>query len=973
MPIAVTPGQSRVITHTLFITPITSGTNNIVPHFTHRLIFLNKLRICARSCYLCRPKNRSMKRIYATLLFTLLFSAYAISQVITLKGQVLDANSGLAVEAVEVTVGAAVTYTAADGSFELAVKADGQNLQVNFKAPGYRDNTLTILPTANKEMDLGSILLTPEALDLNQITGEDRIPVITLPEGEDEGDIESENISGILSASRDPFISAAAFNLSNGGFDIRGYRNETEVFFNGMPVTNLDNDAVYWSVWGGLNDVTRNRESTIDLSANAYSFGGLGGVTAFDTRASEQRKQRRFSYLFSNRSYSHRWMGTWSTGMQPSGWAFSFSGSRRLAKEGYVPGTFYDAWAWFASVDRKLGKRHLLNLTTLGAPVRRGQQGAGTEEVNDLAGTNFYNPNWGYQQGKKRNARVIDAHQPLVILRHDWQMTENASLITTVGTQFGRYGRSGIDWFNAPDPRADYYRKLPSYFALESSAVADELTALYQNNPDLLQIQWDQLYEANAMNGQSWEDTPGIWSQYVIANNRSDTRKINANTVYQNVVSDHLTLNFGVQYQNESTHYFRELTDLLGGDYYVNLNRFALEEGFDIDFAKNNLNDPEVVVREGDTYGWDYDINARKNGYWLQGQFSYRKIDFFATGSFSKTTFWREGKYRTGRFPDSSYGESEKQEFSNVGIKGGMTFKIDGRNYLYGNLAFITRPPNPRDAYASPRQRDQLVPGLTNEKVYAAEGGYQLRSPSVKARATFFYAQINDALKINRFFLPGDISNFGTYILTGLDRRHAGVELALSAKLSPTLTLNGAASIGEYIYTSRPNGIFIQDDDGIIQDRGTIYIKNFYVPGTPQTAASLGLDYRSPNYWSASITVNFFDRNYIDFSPERRTADQVFGLEQGSEFYNQIVNQTRVPDRFTVDLFAYKSFRINRNTFFYLTGGVTNLLNAEVITGGYEQLRFERQDVERTGLNVFGPRYFYAYGTNFFVMGAVRF
>ena len=145
------------------------------------------------------------------------------------------------------------------------------------------------------------------------------------------------------------------------------------------------------------------------------------------------------------------------------------------------------------------------------------------------------------------------------------------------------------------------------------------------------------------------------------------------------------------------------------------------------------------------------------------------------------------------------------------------------------------------------------------------------------------------------------------------------------------------------------------------------------MPGTPQTAASLGLDYRSPNYWSASITVNFFDRNYIDFSPERRTADQVFGLEQGSEFYNQIVNQTRVPDRFTVDLFAYKSFRINRNTFFYLTGGVTNLLNAEVITGGYEQLRFERQDVERTGLNVFGPRYFYAYGTNFFVMGAVRF
>ena len=906
-------------------------------------------------------------------MLTFFFTAIAMAQVITIKGLVLDAKSGLAVEAAEITVGAAVTFSAADGSFELAVKADGQNLTLNIKATGYPDKQLMVLPTANNTVDLGSILLTSEALDPNLITGEDRIPVITLPEGEDDGNLESENISGILSASRDPFIAAAAFNLSNGGFDIRGYRNETEVFFNGMPVTNLDNDAVYWSVWGGLNDVTRNRESTIDLSPNAYSFGGLGGVTAFDTRASEQRKQRRVSYLFSNRSYSHRWMGTWSTGMQPSGWAFSFSGSRRLAKEGYVPGTFYDAWAWFASIDRQVGKRHLLNLTALGAPVRRGQQGAATEEVNDLAGTKFYNPNWGWQQGKKRSARVVDAHQPLIILRHDWQLTESASLSTTVGTQFGRYGRSGLDWFNAPDPRADYYRKLPSYFALDNGAVANEVAELYRNKPELLQIQWDQLYEANAMNGQSWEGTPGIWSQYVLANNRSDTRKINANTLYQNVVSDHLTLNFGVQYQNESTHYFKELTDLLGGDYYVNLDRFALEEGNSTDFAKNNLNDPEVIITEGDTYGWDYDINARKTGYWLQGQFSYRKIDFFATASFSKTSFWREGHYRNGRFPDSSFGESEKQNFSNLGLKSGLTYKIDGRNYLYGNLAFITRPPNPRDAYASSRKRDQLVPGLTNEKVYAAEAGYQLRSPAVKARATFFFAQINDALKINRFFLPGDISNFGTYILTGLDRRHAGVEMALSAKLSPTLTLNGAASIGEYIYSSRPNGIFIQDDDGIIQDRGTIYIKNFYVPGTPQTALSLGLDYRSPKYWSASLTVNYFDRNYIDFSPERRTADQVFGLEQGSEFYNRIVNQTRVPDRFTVDLFAYKSFKIDRNTFFYLTGGVTNLLNAEVITGGYEQLRFERQDVERTGINVFGPRYFYAYGTNFFIMGALRF
>ncbi len=914
-----------------------------------------------------------MKRVLLATIICLVFISTISAQIVEVTGQVLDANSGLAVQGVEVTTGIETAYTDEEGRFALALSAEEGTVTLRFSANTYLPFTMEVPLGGSANVQLGSIYLTPLSIDPDQITGEDRIPVITLPEGDDDGDVASENISGILSASRDPFIAAAAFNLSNGGFDIRGYRNETEVFFNGMPVTNLDDDGVYWSVWGGLNDVTRNRESTIDLSASPYSFGGLGGVTAFDTRASEQRRQKRFSYLFSNRSYTHRWMGTWSTGMLPSGWAFSLSGSRRIAAEGYVPGTFYDAWAYFASVDRKIGRRHLLNLTALGAPVRRGQQGAGTEEVNELAGTKFYNPNWGYQAGKKRNARVVNAHQPLTILRHDWKMSPNTTLTTSLGAQWGRYGRSSLDWFNAPDPRADYYRKLPSYIALESPSLATEVADIYRNNPELLQIQWDQLYEANAMHGQQWEGTPGIWSQYVVADSRSDTRKINASLTYQNVVSDHLTLNGGVQYQNERTHYFKKLIDLLGGDYYLNLDRFALEDFGDKELAKLNLNDPDVIVNEGDTYGWDYDIDARRTGYWLQGQFSYRKIDFFAAGSFSKTTFWRTGHYRNGRFPDSSFGKSEEKKFTNVGIKGGLTFKIDGRNYLYGNLAFITRPPNPRDAYASPRKRDQLVPNLTNERVYAAEGGYQLRAPSVKARATFFFAQINDALKINRFFLPGDISNFGTYILTGLDRRHAGVELALSAKLSPTLTLNGAASIGEYIYTSRPNGIFIQDDDGIIQDRGTIYIKNFYVPGTPQTAASLGVDYRSPKFWSLSVTVNYFDRNYIDFSPERRTADQVFGLDPASDFYKEIVYQTRVPDAFTVDLFANKSIRLERDVFLYLTAGVTNLLNAEVITGGYEQLRFERQDVERTGINVFGPRYFYAYGTNFFAMAAVRF
>ncbi|MEY3367422.1 MAG: hypothetical protein RI973_577, partial [Bacteroidota bacterium] len=831
----------------------------------------------------------------------------------------------------------------------------------------------TAFPEGMRELDLGTVTMVHSGTNVREtVTDEDRIPTITLSADGGDGEQEAQNISGILSASSDPFINAASFNLSTGGFDVRGYSQESIVLFNGMPFNSLESDAVFWSAWGGLNDVTRNRESIFDLSPIAYSFGGIGGAIAFDTRASEQRKQRRISYMFSNRTYAGRLMGTWSTGMLKNGWAFSFSGSRRWAQEGYVPGTFYDAWSYFASVDKKIGNKHMLNLTLLGAPIRRGSQTNSVQELNDLAGTDFYNPNWGWQDGKKRNARVVDSHQPLTILRHDWKLSSKASLLTSLGYMFGHYGRTSLDWFNAPDPRPDYYRNMPSFYALENAETAELVRQAYINNPDLLQIQWDKLYQANTENGQSFNGAPGNWSQYILSDLRSDTKRLNASSTLQARVSNHFTLQGGVTAAHENIHYFRTVEDLLGGDYYVNLDRFALENAIDGQSPQFNLESEDVTVREGDTYGYDYDINARRYTTWLQGKFSFSKLDFFLSAEGSNTAFWREGNFRNGRFPDNSLGDSEKQIYYNYAAKGGMTFKIDGRNYLYANAAYINRPPDPRNAYASPRLRDQIVPGLTEENVIAAEGGYQLKSPGLKARATFFYTLLSDGVRVSRFFLPGDISNFGTYILTGLDRRHAGIEAAFEAKLSPSLSLRGAGCIGEYIYTSRPNGIFVQDDDGVVRNRGKIYLENFYLPNTPQTAGSLGLEYRSPNFWSTSLTVNYFDRNYFDVSPERRTTEMVFGLEQDSEFYNEIVNQKRAPSAYTVDLFANKSFKVD-DVFLYLTLGVTNLLNAKLITGGYEQLRFERAQIEQTGINVFPDRPFYAFGTNFFVMGAVRF
>src|SRR5438105_1197582 len=178
----------------------------------------------------------------------------------------------------------------------------------------------------------------------------DDLPVISLDEN-DLSEANSQNVSSVLTAGRDPFYAAASFNFSPVRFRMRGYDGDlTSVFMNGIPMESIDNGFTPFGLWGGLNDVMRNRDVSLGLRYNTFSFGDIGSTTSIDSRASKQRKQTSFSYALSNRNYIHRWTLTHSTGISKKGWAFSFSASRRWADEGYVPGTYYNGWSYFAGV-----------------------------------------------------------------------------------------------------------------------------------------------------------------------------------------------------------------------------------------------------------------------------------------------------------------------------------------------------------------------------------------------------------------------------------------------------------------------------------------------------------------------------------------------------------------------------------------------------------------------------------------------
>jgi hypothetical protein len=824
---------------------------------------------------------------------------------------------------------------------------------------------------------------------------QDNIPTITIDES-DIGDDGGQNISSVLSAGRDPFYSAASFNFSAVRFRIRGYDNDLfGTYMNGIPMDNLDNGFTPYGLWGGLNDVMRNRDVSFGLTTNTFSFGEIGSNTNIDSRASRQRAQTSFSYANANRNYRHRWMFSHSTGLSKKGWAFSFSGSRRWAEEGYVPGTYYDGWSYFVGVDKKINQKHLLSLTAFGAPTENGRQGSSVKEMLDLAGTNFYNPNWGYQNGEKRNASVGYTHQPIIILSHDFRLNNNTTLTSGAGFSFGDRYVTAIDWYNAPDPRPDYYRYLPSYTSRWASVTdpqqGAQLEQMMRNDINLRQINWQRLYEVNRAGYMSINNANGIpgntvsgnRSRYILEERVNNTTRLNLNSVINTRISGNIDFSGGMAYQAQKNNYFKRVNDLLGGDFYVNLNQFA-ERDFPANESanQNDLDHPNRILKAGDKFGYDYNINIKQASAWAQSVVRYSKVDFFVAGQVSRTSYVRVGHVRNGLFPDNSKGESVKNKFDNFGVKAGSTYKIDGRNYIFVRGAYTTRAPYFENVYISPRTRNSTQDDVKSETIQTVEGGYVMNSPKLKLRANGYYTRFSDAMDVMTFY--HDVyQNLVNYSISGIDKLHFGGEFGAEATLAPGLTVNAAAAVGRYYYDSKQKAIITIDNSSTQLAEQIVYAENFRVPSTPQEAYSLGFTYRSPNFWFVSITGNYFDQNYLSMNPLRRTYDAIKGLDIKGEEYNRVINQTKFDAAKTLDFFggwSYRmprSFRVNdRTSYLVFNLGINNILNdKDIATGGFEQLRFDASTGPDDKVNVdkFPPRIYYGYGLNYYASVTFRF
>ena len=918
-----------------------------------------------------------MKRNCIIFLIGFLTFFCSFAQQTVVKGSVNDLSSNQPLVGVVVSFEGALLSTETDvlGEFVFSSNIPFGEQVLRLTKEGYLLARYPIVVNERKTLDI-------QYMGMSIDTSLDDLFTITLSDDELNDDTSgADNISGLLSSSQDVFQRAAAFEFSASFFRVRGLNSDNgNVLMNGIEMNKVYDGRPQWSNWGGLNDVLRNQELTTGLSASAYNFGGILGTTNINLRASEYRSGGRVTYSSSNRSYTNRVMATYASGLVEGGWSYAFSLGQRWGDEGFQNGTFYDANSFFVSVEKKINDNHSLNFTGFYTPNRRGKSSPNTQEVFDLKNIK-YNEYWGYHDGEKRNSRVKRIAEPVLMLNHYWDFNEKTSLNTNVAYQFGELGNSRLDYAGGANPSPAYYQGLPSYFLADNDGpdLAGAYGA-YQNFTEDGQLDWNRIYDANTTNNINGDN-----AAYVLYEDRSDDTQLSVNTIFNSELSENLTLNAAVNYKRLKSHNFAEIIDMLGSSTgYLNVDSF--------DQVQFDLQNPNQIVGEGDTFRYNYNLEANVLSSFAQAQFKYNKIDFFLAGSITKTDYQREGLYQSEVYANNSLGKGDKVSFTGLGAKGGLTYKFSGKHLLVANAGYLTKAPTIRNTFTNSRDNhsvvgDQSGIDISEEKITSFDLNYIYRSPIVKARLTGYYNLMQDANEISFYYADGisgvdEGTAFVQEILQGIDKRHLGIEFGIEAQVTPTIKLTGVASLGQFTYDNNPNLVLTSSDFTEGLNFGEANLKDYKIAGGPQRAASVGFEYRDPNYWWFGTTANFMSNAYVDVSPLTRTENFYLDTD-GFPFPDydptlarELLRQEKFGSYMVWNAVGGKSWKIGRK-YISLFVSLNNILNTEFKTGGFEQGRNANYQSLKEDILApkrrFGPKYWFGRGTTYFMNINFRF
>lgn len=789
-------------------------------------------------------------KLLSSLMILLLFSGTVLAQGLV-RGVVQDNNTN------ETLIGATVLIkgttvgvtTNLDGSF-LLIAPEGDHT-ILFHYVGYKEVKRDVSVKDGSTYNLGTILMESSSIGLNEVSvfasmavdRETPVAVSTISSQTIEENLGSQEFPEVMNYSPSVYATKSGGGYGDARINVRGFdQRNVAVMINGIPVNDMENGWVYWSNWAGLGDATRTIQIQRGLGASKLAINSVGGTINIVTKTTDANKGG--SLMFAATEYGRfKSMLSLSTGKLKTGTAVTFVGSRTFGK-GYIDATWADAWSYFLSVSQEIGKSHQLVLTVVGAPQQHGQRD-GYYMLDSAMYETYgakYTRNWGWRGGELLNERVNYYHKPQIAMNWYWNINEKAFLATSGYISFGNGGGSGplgIGKYLKTEGGDEYYMK---YEPPQNASG---------------QYDWDLMADLNAqdmfyINDGDTTLYPGGESKHIIRNSVNNHFWTGILSTLKYEFTKSLKLTAGIDARNYVGEHYREVRDLVGGDYWV-----------DRRFGETTVGDKIAYWNDGIvTYG----------GLFAQMEFTSGNFAAFLGGTISNTWTKRKDYYNyfdgivTEDYAKDNPNVSETLSNFGWNVKGGANFNINEKNNVFINAGAYSRVPFFRFHFLN--YQNDVNPDLQNEKIYAAEIGYGFIAKNFRLNINGYYTIWDDISQLTSFYTEDD-TRVNAFI-SDLKETHLGVELDAQYTITRWVNIGGLLSIGDWRYANDPVADLYDDQTHELIGQGTLYLKDLKVPDQPQTQLGLNANFRIAKRIDLGAQYLYYANLYAQYTLEDR-------------------------------------------------------------------------------------------------------
>ncbi|MBD3224590.1 MAG: TonB-dependent receptor plug domain-containing protein, partial [Caldithrix sp.] len=677
-----------------------------------------------------------MKRL--VLLLAMLFLVSSLSAG-TIAGKVTSKETGQALAGANVyikgtTVGAA---TDEDGMYRIKIDDGTYTVLCDYVGYSVAKKEVEVSGTVKVDFALTEYLFSQTINVVADRARERETPVAFSDVSQEamETRLGSRDIPLVLNTTPSVYATQGGGGAGDARINIRGFnQRNVAIMINGVPVNDMENGWVYWSNWDGVGDATSSIQVQRGLSAVNLATPSIGGTMNIITNPAIQQAGFQYKHEIGSGDFSKStFFG--HTGLIDGKYAFS-GGLVRKTGTGIVDRTWTDAWAYYLGASYNLNEDNRLEFYALGAPQRHGQnlykQNIGTyshsfardlDDYDPAALDKFkeqgpyFNQNWSPVSSSYRGSQYWSEdydqrydpsflmerenfyHKPQVNLNWYSRLSDRLSLYSILYYSGGHGGGTGT--------YGDVYRR-------DANGVLGDDDHRFYFGPSPWTWDWDATIAANQGDeGYYVIDQDSLYKEDgqslgILRNSRNNQWTVGAISKAYYKLTDNLNTSFGIDWRTAEIEHYREVRDLLGGEFWVKTaDEFNPNE-------KVGLGD-KVAYNFTNTVDW---LGAYGQGEWTQGPVTAYAMAAWSTIKYGYTNHFRKAAGGGELTADTDW-------IHGLQLKGGASYRLTNEINAFGNVGYVSKVPI-FDAVISDRDGSKAE-DPQNEKFTSLEAGVNYR------------------------------------------------------------------------------------------------------------------------------------------------------------------------------------------------------------------------------------------------------